>query len=80
MHTYISSHGLSIAGEPQAHKDDIEALGVRAKPRPCPKILNDWTAIQPQIDQRNMFGSLEWPSIRRALMNTAPKLVAATAW
>ena len=53
VHTYISSHGTSIAGIPQAHKDDVEALGMRAVPRPCPKVLNDWTAQQPQIDKRN---------------------------
>ena len=53
VHTYISSHGVSVIGKPQAHKEDIDALGVRAQPRPCPKILNDWTAQQPQIDKRN---------------------------
>jgi hypothetical protein len=53
VHTYISSHGQSITGKPQAHKDDVDAFGVRARPRPCPKILNDWTAQQPQIDKRN---------------------------
>ena len=53
VHTYLSSHGQSISGKPQAHKDDVDALGVRARPRPCPKILNDWTAQQPQIDKRN---------------------------
>ena len=53
VHTYISSHGTTLAGTPQAHKDDVEALGMRAVARPCPKILNDWTAQQPQIDKRN---------------------------
>ena len=53
VHTYISSHGLSVLGKPQAHKEDVAALGVRAQPRPCPKVLNDWTAQQPQIDKRN---------------------------
>ena len=53
VHTYLSSHGQSISGKPQAHKDDVDALGVRARPRPCPKVLNDWTAQQPQIDKRN---------------------------
>ena len=44
---------MLYTGNPQAHKDDIEALGARAIPRPCPQILNDWTAQQPQIDKRN---------------------------
>ena len=53
VHTYLFSHGQSLAGKPQAHKDDVAALGQRAVPRPCPKALNDWTAQQPQIDKRN---------------------------
>ena len=53
VHTYISSHGTSLTGTPQAHKDDVDALGAQAKARPCPSILNTWTAQQPQIDKRN---------------------------
>ena len=55
VHTYLSSHGQTLNGTPQSHKDDIEALGYMAKPRPCPKILNDWTAMQPVIDKQNRW-------------------------
>ena len=55
VHTYLSSHGQSITGKPQSHKDDIAGLGYMAKPRPCPLILNDWTSMQPKIDMQNRW-------------------------
>ena len=59
VHTYLSSHGLTLNGNPQSHKDDIESLGYMAKPRPCPKILNEWTAMQPVIDKQNRWRQRE---------------------
>jgi hypothetical protein len=59
VHTYLSSHGQTLNGKPQSHKDDIEALGYMAVPRPCPKILNDWTALQPVIDKQNYWRQRE---------------------
>ena len=59
VHTYLSSHGQTLTGTPQSHKDDIESLGHMAKPRPCPKILNDWTAMQPVIDKQNRWRQRE---------------------
>ena len=59
MHTYLSTHGQTLNGRPQSHKDDIESLGYMAKPRPCPMILNDWTAMQPIIDKQNRWRQRE---------------------
>ena len=59
VHTYLSSHGQTLVGTPQSHKDDIASLGCLAKPRPCPKILNDWTAMQPVIDKQNRWRQAE---------------------
>ena len=59
VHTYLSTHGQTLVGTPQSHKDDIESLGYMAKPRPCPKILNDWTAMQPVIDNQNYWRQRE---------------------
>lgn len=59
VHTYLSSHGQTLTGRAQSHKDDIESLGYIAKPRPCPKILNDWTALQPIIDKQNRWRQRE---------------------
>ena len=59
VHTYLSTHGQTLNGRPQSHKDDIESLGYMAKPRPCPMILNDWTAMQPIIDKQNRWRQRE---------------------
>ena len=55
VHTYLSSHGQTLKGKPQTHKDDVRGLGYLAVPRPCPLILNDWTALQPRIDMQNRW-------------------------
>ena len=59
VHTYLSSHGQTLKGRPQSHKDDIESLGYMAVPRPCPMILNDWTNMQPVIDKQNRWRQRE---------------------
>ena len=33
-----------------------------------------------QVDQNNMFGSVDWRAIRSAMMQRVPNLVASTAW
>lgn len=37
------------------HKDDAEEDGSAAPARKCPKVLNDWTQMQPWIDKNNRF-------------------------
>lgn len=55
VHTYLCTHGLTKRGRDQAHKDDVEEDGTVAPPRKCPKVLNDWTQMQPWIDKSNRF-------------------------
>ena len=55
IHTYLSTHGVTLRGKDQAHADDTDASGRCAGPRKCPRILNDWTQAQPWIDKGNRF-------------------------
>ena len=53
VHTFISSHGTTLPGNPQKHKDDdLNCLG-KLIPRKCPQVLNEWTKLQPKIDIGN---------------------------
>ena len=72
VHTYLSSHGQTLMGKPQSHKDDVEALGYMAVARPCPKILNDWTAMQPQIDTQNKWRQRELAMEKRFVTQSFP--------
>ena len=57
IHTYLSSHGRSIRGKDQKHKDDVDDQdSAKAAPaRKCPLVLNDWSAVQPWIDMNNKW-------------------------
>lgn len=55
IHTYLSTHGLTKRGRDQAHREDVDEDGCVAPYRKCPKILNDWTQMQPWIDKSNRF-------------------------
>ena len=55
VHYFISSHGLTVRGKDQAHKEDLETVEGIMAPRPCPKILNDVTLAQPKIDANNRY-------------------------
>lgn len=55
VHTFISAHGTTIAGKPQAHCDEVDESGKAAVPRKCPKVLNDYTLCQPHIDVHNRY-------------------------
>lgn len=54
VHTFLSTHGLTIAGKPQAHKDDdLDVDTGYVVARKCPMVLNDATQAQPSIDMTN---------------------------
>ena len=55
VHYFISSHGQTLRGKDQAHKEDLETVEGIMAPRPCPKILNDVTLAQPKIDSNNRY-------------------------
>ena len=46
IHTYLSTHGVTLRGKDQAHADDWGSDGRPAGPRKCPRILNDWTQAE----------------------------------
>eukprot|EP00965_Chrysotila_dentata_P078989 2604960-Pleurochrysis_carterae.AAC.2 len=52
VHMYITSRGTTLPGRPQSHAED-QANGTRGQMRPCPRVLNDWTLMQPAIDDAN---------------------------
>ena len=54
VHTFVSSCGVTIAGKPQEHREDLAAYG-EVKPRKCPQVLNWWSMQQPKIDKNNRF-------------------------
>ena len=54
VHTFIASCGTTVAGTPQAHREDMSAYG-NMEPRKCPKVLNLWSQQQPKIDKNNRF-------------------------
>ena len=54
VHTFIASCGLTIAGTPQAHREDMGVYG-NMEPRKCPKVLNTWSQQQPKIDSNNRY-------------------------
>ena len=37
IHTYLSTHGVTLRGKDQAHADDTDADGRCAGPRKCPR-------------------------------------------
>ena len=41
VHTFISTHGLTLPGNPQRHKDDEWDVTGHTVPRKCPKVLNE---------------------------------------
>jgi len=54
VHTYISSHGITLPGKPQAHKDDdLDFDTGYLIARKCPLVLNHATQAQPRIDMTN---------------------------
>lgn len=54
VHTFLSTCGLTIAGRPQAHKDDdLDWETGYVVARKCPSVLNDATQAQPRIDMTN---------------------------
>lgn len=55
VHTYISTHGSTKRGHDQQHKESVDEKGHLGPPRKCPRILNDWTKVQPWSDKNNLF-------------------------
>lgn len=54
VHTFVSSHGTTLPGNPQKHKDDdLDVLSGQILPRKCPQVLNESTKAQPKIDRGN---------------------------
>ena len=54
VHTFIASCGLTIAGVPQKHREDMGVYG-SMEARKCPQVLNMWSQMQPKIDKNNRF-------------------------
>lgn len=59
IHTYLSTHGVTVRGKDQKHKDDTGEDGACGPPRKCPRILNDYTQAQPHIDKHNRWRQFE---------------------
>ena len=54
VHTFVASCGVTTAGTPQAHREDLSVYG-NMQPRKCPKVLNLWSQQQPKIDTNNRY-------------------------
>eukprot|EP00965_Chrysotila_dentata_P258231 6213150-Pleurochrysis_carterae.AAC.2 len=52
VHTFITLCGTTLPGKPQRHAEE-QADGSRGPYRPYPRVLNDWTKVQPAIDDAN---------------------------
>ena len=53
VHTFVSTHGQTTPGKPQAATEEIDDSGKTPEPRKCPKVLNDYTNGQLWIDMGN---------------------------
>ena len=80
MHTFLSSHGKTLRGKDQAHKEDLETVEGFMAPRPCPMILNDYTLAQPKIDANNRYRQ-DMLAIEKAIHTDAfPMRILTTIW
>eukprot|EP00965_Chrysotila_dentata_P038743 1287172-Pleurochrysis_carterae.AAC.1 len=52
VHMYITLCRTTLPGRPQLHTED-QADGTRGVPRPCWRVLKDWTKMQPAIEDAN---------------------------
>ena len=53
VHIFLSTHGKTLAGKPQAHKEELDEATGTAIPRKCPMVLNVYSSVQPWIDMNN---------------------------
>ena len=80
VHTFISTHGRTLRGKDQQHKEDLETVEGIMAPRPCPLILNDYTLGQPKVDSNNRYRQ-DILAIEKAIHTDAfPMRFLTTIW